>query len=86
MVDNQVCGRVQNGTKNGQWYTVRCSKPLKGSTLKLVTTRNEYLSISGIQAYSAMARSGRTTRTRRSRGGFGMRGGGAFKMSFTMGG
>jgi hypothetical protein len=71
MIDNQVCGQVENGTRNGQWYTVKCSKPMRGSTLKLVTTRSDYLSISGIQAFSAQAtrRGGKP----RMSGGFKMR-------------
>jgi hypothetical protein len=95
MIDNQECGQIQNGTKNGQWYEVKCSKPLRGTTLKLITTRNDYLSISGIQAYTAMVRMMRTTSISRSRtgppmmkmGGFGghFRRAVPFKMSFSMG-
>ena len=37
------------GTKSGQWYTVKCSQPLEGSTIKLVTTQNTWLQINGIE-------------------------------------
>jgi len=38
MIDNQVCGQIPNGCRNGQWYTVKCSKPLFGGKVRLVTT------------------------------------------------
>jgi hypothetical protein len=71
MIDNDECGRVPMGTKNGKWYTVKCSRPLQGKNLRLITTRNEYLSISGIQAYSArvMFMSRTVTSTSRTRQG-----------------
>jgi hypothetical protein len=43
------CGRVQNGTQNGKWYTVTCSTSIRGDKIELKTTRNDYLSISGIE-------------------------------------
>jgi poly(beta-D-mannuronate) lyase len=52
-VDNQVCGEVQNGTRNGTWYEVRCAKPLYGRRIRLVTQQRTYLSISGFEAYTA---------------------------------
>jgi len=63
MVGNQLCGTVQGGTKNGQWYDVTCSRPMKGRAVRLVTTQRTYLSISGFEAYTGM---GVTTRTMRS--------------------
>jgi hypothetical protein len=52
-VSNQYCGSVQNGTRNGQWYTVKCSRPMMGNQIKLVTVQRTYLSITGIEAYGA---------------------------------
>jgi hypothetical protein len=63
MVGNQLCGTVQGGTKNGQWYDVTCSKPMKGRTVRLVTTQRTYLSISGFEAYTGSAGSSTTTTT-----------------------
>jgi len=51
------------GTKDGQWYTVTCSKPATGGFIKLVTTRNEYLSISGIEVWTGVWTSTTTTTT-----------------------
>jgi len=28
LVDNQLCGQIPNGARNGRWYTVKCSEPL----------------------------------------------------------
>jgi len=69
MIDNQVCGQVPNGCRNGQWYTVKCSRPLFGGKVRLVTTQNTYLHISGIEVWTAappMTRM-RTTSTSRTR-------------------
>jgi hypothetical protein len=46
-VDGKECGRVQTGTKNGQWYDVTCKSPLFGKTIRLTTEQKTYLSISG---------------------------------------
>jgi hypothetical protein len=51
-VDEQLCGQVQGGTRNGQWYTVKCSKPLFGQKIRIVTTQRTYLSISGFEAWT----------------------------------
>jgi hypothetical protein len=48
LVDGQLCGQVPNKTKNGKWYEVKCSEPLEGKEIKLMTVRSEYLSIQGI--------------------------------------
>jgi hypothetical protein len=71
-IDKQLCGQVPNGVKNGQTVEVKCSKSLYGSRVRLVTTRNEYLSISGMDAITGPAGEMpiRTrTRTSRSRSG-----------------
>jgi hypothetical protein len=44
-VDNQMCGTVPGGARNGQWYTVKCSEPIFGKKVRLVTVQNTYLSI-----------------------------------------
>jgi len=51
-IGNESCGKVEAGTRNGQWYTVKCQTDLKGSSVTLKTTKNEYLSISGIEVWS----------------------------------
>jgi hypothetical protein len=70
MVGNQLCGTVQGGTKNGQWYDVTCSKPMKGRSVRLVTTQRTYLSISGFEAYTGSAGSSTTTTTGGAKGGY----------------
>jgi hypothetical protein len=45
LVDNVMCGQIGNGTRNGRWYEVKCTEPLQGKEVKLVTTRSDYLSI-----------------------------------------
>ena len=57
-IGNTQCGVIENGTKNGQWYQVRCN--VKGSFVKLVTSRNEFLSISGIKVYTTDRRGGKS--------------------------
>jgi hypothetical protein len=52
-IGGQECGTISGTTKNGQWYEVKCSKPIRGNQIILETTRNVYLSISGIEVYSA---------------------------------
>lgn len=61
-VGGEKCGQVQGGTKNGQWYEVKCSKPLFGQKIKIVTTQKTYLSISGFEAYTGSA--GGSTKTK----------------------
>jgi hypothetical protein len=51
-IGNQSCGKVEAGTANGKWYTVKCQEDLRGNEIMLKTTRNEYLSISGIEVFS----------------------------------
>jgi hypothetical protein len=53
-VDNQVCQSVPGYTNNGQWYTVKCKQPLFGRKVRLVTTQNTYLSISGFEAFTGV--------------------------------
>jgi hypothetical protein len=52
------CGTINTATKNGQWYTVKCARPLRGDKVTLETTQNDYLSISGIEVYTATVVSG----------------------------
>jgi hypothetical protein len=52
-IGGQECGTISGSTKNGQWYEVKCAKPVRGNQIILETTRNVYLSISGIEVYSA---------------------------------
>jgi hypothetical protein len=51
-IGNESCGKVESGTGNGKWYTVKCQQNLKGSEITLKTTKNEYLSISGIEVWT----------------------------------
>jgi hypothetical protein len=52
MIGNAQCGRMPGRTQNGRWYEVRCPRPLAGTFIKLLTTRNEYLSITGIEVFA----------------------------------
>jgi hypothetical protein len=52
LIGGTKCGSVEPGTKNGQWYTVRCQTDIRGDRIEIRTTRNEYLSISGIEVWS----------------------------------
>jgi len=52
MIDDQECGKIPNGCRNGQWYTVKCKEPLFGGKVRLVTTQNTYLHISGIEIWT----------------------------------
>jgi hypothetical protein len=53
MIDDEECGQIPNGCRNGQWYTVKCKEPLFGGKVRLVTTQNTYLHISGIEVWTA---------------------------------
>lgn len=53
-IGTQKCGQIPMGTKNGQWYTVTCPKQTTGNKVELKTTRNEYLSISGIEVWTGV--------------------------------
>lgn len=61
MVGTAVCGQVPSGTKNGEWYEVRCTKPLRGNRIRLETTQNTYLSIAGIEVWTASVTTTTTT-------------------------
>jgi len=52
-ISGKLCGSLPNKTVQGKWYEVRCN--LKGNEIKLVTVKNTYLHISGIQAYAEKA-------------------------------
>jgi hypothetical protein len=57
-IGGQLCGSVQSGTRNGQWYEVKCPMPIRGDKIILETVQNTYLSISGIEVYTAILKSG----------------------------
>ena len=50
LVDGQTCGQLPAKTVTNQWYEVKCN--LEGSTVKLITTTNNFLQISGVQLYT----------------------------------
>jgi len=50
-IGGKLCGQVGAKTSDGKWYTVVCKQPIRGDFVKLVTTVNEYLSISGIEVF-----------------------------------
>jgi hypothetical protein len=66
-IGNQYCGAI-SGKGNGQWYTVKCAKPVIGRKVRLVSVQNTYLSISGFEVYTGTWTGSvtRTSRTRRS--------------------
>jgi hypothetical protein len=51
-IGGKECGKVESGTSNGRWYTVNCQGSIQGDKIELKTTRNEYLSISGIEVWT----------------------------------
>jgi len=51
-IGGEKCGKVEAGTSNGKWYTVKCQQDIKGNQITLKTTRNDYLSISGIEVFT----------------------------------
>jgi hypothetical protein len=53
-IGGSVCGQIDKLPGGNQlWVEVKCTKPVKGGMVILETTRAEYLSISGIEVYSA---------------------------------
>jgi hypothetical protein len=43
-VDGQDCGTITAGKgSNGKMFDVKCSKPIFGKTIRLTTTRRDYL-------------------------------------------
>ena len=51
-VDGHLCGKIPDGTRgDGTWYTVKCSQPINGYKVRLVTTRNQFISLSAIEVY-----------------------------------
>jgi len=51
-IDNQYCGSLPDKTANNKWFEVKCAKPLRGKSAKLVTVQNTFLSIQGFEAYT----------------------------------
>jgi hypothetical protein len=52
-VDGKLAGQITGKLKMGLWVEVKFSKPMFGKTIRLVTTQNNYLSISGFEAWTA---------------------------------
>jgi hypothetical protein len=52
LIGGTKCGKVEDGTSNGKWYTVKCQTDIRGDRIEIRTTKNEYLSISGIEVWS----------------------------------
>lgn len=67
LIDGQTCGVMPATTRTNVWYDVRCN--LTGSTVRLITTTNNFLQISGAQFYIGGGRGGGRRRSRRGRGG-----------------
>jgi hypothetical protein len=63
LISGKECGKVENGTSNGKWYTVKCQGAILGDSVELKTTRNDYLSISGIEIWSGAGTVTTTTTT-----------------------
>jgi hypothetical protein len=51
MIGDQQCGAIGSKTSEGKWYTVECLKPITGDFVKVKTTRDDYLHMSGIEVY-----------------------------------
>jgi hypothetical protein len=62
-IGGKECGKVEKGTSNGKWYTVKCQGSILGDNVELKTTRNEYLSISGIEIWTGAETVETTTTT-----------------------
>lgn len=52
-IGDQLCGRIPNipRGRNGKWYTLECKHPIMGSSVKLETTRDDYLHFTQIEVY-----------------------------------
>ena len=52
-IGNQLCGRIPNipAGRTGKWYTLECKNPIIGSSIKIVTTRDDYLNFSQLEVY-----------------------------------
>lgn len=52
-IGSQLCGRIPDipTGRNGKWYTLECKNPIIGNSIKLVTTRDDYLHFSQIEVY-----------------------------------
>jgi len=52
-IGDKLCGRIPNIPKNrnGRWYTLVCRNPIKGDSVKIETTRDDYLHFSQIEVY-----------------------------------
>ena len=48
-IENQLCGTLPSKTEDSKWYRIKCHDPLVGNTVKLVTTQNMQLALSGIK-------------------------------------
>jgi hypothetical protein len=57
-VGGTECGTINQNTKNGQWYEVKCARPIRGDKIVIEQPRADYLSISGVEAYIATCTSG----------------------------
>jgi hypothetical protein len=52
-IGSQLCGRIPDiaAGRNGRWYTLECKNPIIGNSIKLVTTRDDFLHFSQIEVY-----------------------------------
>jgi len=50
-IDGKVCGQVQKETKQNVWYTVVCSKPIIGRTIKVISQAQTPLHFAEIRAF-----------------------------------
>jgi len=53
-IGNELCGRLPDipKGKDGKWYTLECKNPIIGTSIKLVTTRDDYLHFTQIEVYA----------------------------------
>jgi hypothetical protein len=49
MIGDKECGMLPSNTEKGKWYTINCRGGISGNSVKLITTRNDYLHIEGIE-------------------------------------
>jgi len=52
-IGSQICGRIPNipTGRGGKWYTLECKNPVIVGSIKIVTTRDDYLHFSQIEVY-----------------------------------
>ena len=54
-IGEKLCGKVPDVTEQNKWYDIKCEKPIEGEHVELITNKNTYLNISGIEVFEGVA-------------------------------